>query len=60
MTAVQKDGLLGALSFIDAFNEIGGTINTEALAYEETCQVAFIDNDDDGTRKSAPATNLRP
>ncbi|MGD9710979.1 MAG: hypothetical protein AB7V46_02810 [Thermomicrobiales bacterium] len=48
LNAVQESGVLGALSFLDAFNEVGGTIDANGIAFEETCQVAFIDNDDDG------------
>lgn len=47
--ALQESGLLGALSFLDAFNETGGLIDSTSVGFEETCQVAFVDNDNDGT-----------
>jgi len=49
LSAVEESGVLGALSFLDAFNDAGGKIDAAGIAFEETCQIAFIDNDDDGT-----------
>lgn len=48
LEAVQQSGVLGAISFLDSFNEQGALIDSAGLAFEETCQVAFIDHDDDG------------
>ncbi len=49
LVAVQENGILGALSFLDAFTEVSARMDASGITFEETCQIAFLDNDDDGT-----------
>jgi hypothetical protein len=49
LNGVQESGILGALSHLDAFQETSMRIDAEGVAFETACNVAFIDNDDDGT-----------
>ncbi len=48
LTAVQEAGMLGALSYLEDLNEGSLAMDTAGLAFEETCQIALMDNDGDG------------
>jgi len=60
MTAVQTDGILAALSYTDQVNAAEAELTAIALPIEEHCNVAIMDNDDDGTPEVGAGAALVP
>lgn len=54
LDAVPQSGIAAALPLVESFNEVSAAIDANGVAFEETCQVALIDNDDDGTPEIGP------
>lgn len=57
-TTVQADGLFAALPYVDKVNAAGDELDAIVLPLEEHCQIAILDNDDDGTPEIGPGTVL--
>lgn len=55
-TSVQEDGLFAALPYIDKVNAASDELDAIALPLEEHCQIAILDNDDDGTPEIGAGT----
>jgi hypothetical protein len=49
LTALEQDGLLAAMPFLEQFEEYQSSILQEGLAIELSCNVALVDHDDDGS-----------
>jgi hypothetical protein len=46
--AMSVGGLFAALAYTDAIDAASEEFDRTALAFEETCDIAFVDNDEDG------------
>ncbi|MCA9859459.1 MAG: hypothetical protein KC438_07040, partial [Thermomicrobiales bacterium] len=60
MTAVQTGDLMAAAPFIEQVNAATDELNAVAVPIEEHCQVAIIDNDNDGTPEIGLGTSGTP
>lgn len=60
LTAIQTDGVLAALPYIDQVNAAEAEMNAIVLPIEEHCNVAILDNDDDGTPEVGVGAQLVP
>ncbi len=49
LTALEQDGLLAAMPFLEQFEEYQSSILKEGLAIELSCNVALVDHDGDGS-----------
>jgi hypothetical protein len=58
--AIQTEGVLAALPYIDRANAAEADLNAIVLPIEERCQVAILDNDDDGTPEIGAGDVLDP
>lgn len=54
LTEIETNGILAALPYIDLMNTASAELDAIALPLEEHCQVAILDNDDDGTPEIGP------
>lgn len=48
LEAVEEGGVLAALPYLETFNEVSAGLDNAGIVFEETCQIALVDNDDDG------------
>lgn len=48
ITAIQTDGILAALEFVEQAQTAADELDAIVLPIEERCQVGILDNDDDG------------
>jgi len=60
LTAIEQEGMLGALPYIDQINSAGDALDAIVLPIEEHCNVAILDNDDDGTPEVGVGVALDP
>jgi len=60
LTAIQTDGVFAAMTYIDQVNAAEGEMNAIVLPIEEHCNVAILDNDDDGTPEVGAGEALDP
>ena len=62
LTAIESDGMLAALPYIDKMQIATAELDAIALPLEEHCQVAILDNDDDGVPEIGPGatTSAQP
>ncbi len=60
LTAIETEGILAALPYIDQMSAAGDELDAIVLPIEEHCNVAILDNDDDGTPEVGPGTVLAP
>ncbi len=60
LTAIEQEGMLGALPYIDQINSAGDALDAIVLPIEEHCNVAILDNDDDGTPEVGVGAVLDP
>lgn len=49
LTVIETDGVFAAFDYIDRINAAGDQLDAIVIPIEERCQVAILDNDDDGT-----------
>jgi hypothetical protein len=60
LTAIQTDGIFAALPFIDKMETASNELDAIALPIEEHCQIAILDNDDDGEPEIGPGAQVSP
>ena len=56
LTEVESNGLFAALPYIDKMSVASDELDAIALPLEEHCQIAILDNDDDGTPEIGAGT----
>ncbi len=54
VTDVETNGVMAALPYIDQMSAASTELDAIAIPIEEQCQVAILDNDDDGTPEIGP------
>lgn len=60
LTAIQNEGIFAALPYVDQMNAAGDELDAIVLPIEEHCQIAILDNDDDGTPEIGGGATLDP
>lgn len=59
-TEIQTGGVFAALPYMDRVNAAEDELNAIAIPIEERCQIAILDNDDDGVPEIGPGEQLDP
>ncbi|CAN5741317.1 hypothetical protein BH23CHL5_BH23CHL5_12990 [soil metagenome] len=57
LSALEQDGLLAAMPFLEQFEEYQSSIQQEGLAIELSCNVELIDHDGDGSPEIGPGVD---
>src|SRR5215203_4057593 len=60
LTAIETEGIFAALPYIDQMTAAGDELDAIVLPIEEHCQIAILDNDDDGTPEIGSGAVLVP
>jgi hypothetical protein len=60
LTAIDTDGIFAALPYIDQMTAASDELDAIVLPIEEHCNVAILDNDDDGTPEVGAGAELVP
>ncbi len=60
LTTIETEGILAALPYIDQMSAASDELDAIVLPIEEHCNVAILDNDDDGTPEVGPGAELSP
>jgi hypothetical protein len=60
LTVIQTDGILAAVPYIDQISAASTELDAIVLPIEERCNVAILDNDDDGTPEVGAGATLVP
>ncbi len=60
LTAIQTDGVFAALPYMDQMTAASTELDAIVLPIEERCNVAILDNDDDGTPEVGAGATLAP
>ncbi len=58
LAEVETNGLLSALPYVDRVNAASDELDAIAIPMEEHCQIAILDNDDDGVPEIGPGVTL--
>lgn len=56
LTEVETNGVMAALPYIDIMQTASAELDAIALPLEAHCQIAILDNDDDGTPEIGPGS----
>ena len=59
-TEIQTGGIFAALPYMDRVNAAEADLNAIAVPIEERCQIAILDNDDDGVPEIGPGERPDP
>jgi len=60
ITAIQESGMMAALPFLEEFTSAGESMGAATIAFEETCQIAYSDDDGDGIPEIGPGIQPDP
>ncbi|MBX3069129.1 MAG: DUF4352 domain-containing protein [Thermomicrobiales bacterium] len=60
ITAINESGMMAALPFLEEFSSAGESMSASAIAFEETCQIAYSDDDGDGIPEIGPGNQPAP
>lgn len=58
LDAIQTDGVFAAIPYVDQISAASDELDAIAIPLEEQCQIAILDNDDDGVPEIGPGAPL--